>query len=110
MKAVLGFLMVFGFNVANADSAKLCDNEVVIQAVQKVMESLDSEGKAIAGQTVLAETPAIATDGGQRTYTVVVNVTDAAAAVVRYNVQLNVEMSADGTCDYIKKTTQIAVQ
>lgn len=116
MKAVLGLLMVFGVNAANAD-AVLCDNEVVIQAVQKVMESIDAESKALAGISVVADQPVRALAGladgsgmSVDTFTVGVKATNG-SETVSYKVQLSVEFNnADGTCDYIKKTTQIAVQ
>jgi hypothetical protein len=115
MKAILGLLMVFGVNAANAE-AVLCDNEVVIQAVQKVMESIDAESKAIAGMSVIAEQPVralagIADGAGMSvdTFTVGVNVTNGSETVA-YKVQLSVDFNnADGTCDYIKKTTQITI-
>lgn len=114
MKAILGFLMVFGMNVAQADSAKLCDNELVIQAVQKVMESIDAEAKSIVGASVVAEQPvrvlagpADANGMSVDTFTVTVNVSN----VVAYSVQMNVDFNnADGTCNYIKKSTEITVK
>ncbi len=113
MKAILGFLMVFGMNVAQADSAKLCDNELVIQAVQKVMESIDAETKSIVGISVLAEQPvrvlagpADANGMSVDTFTVTVN-----ASNVAYSVQMNVDFNnADGTCNYIKKSTEITIK
>lgn len=100
-------------NVAQADSAKLCDNELVIQAVQKVMESIDAEAKSIVGVSVLAEQPvrvlagpADANGMSVDTFTVTVN-----ASNVVYSVQMNVDFNnADGTCNYIKKSTEITIK
>ena len=116
MKAVLGLLMVFGVNAANAE-AVLCENEVVIQAVQKVMESIDAESKTLAGISVVADQPVRALQGladaegiSIDTFTLGVQANNG-SETVSYKVQLSVEFNTnDGTCDYIKRTTQIAIQ
>ncbi len=116
MKAILGLLVVFGVNAANAE-AVLCENEVVIQAVQKVMESIDAESKSLAGVSVVSEAPSRALAGladaegiSVDTFRTVVNVNNGSETVV-YDVQLSVDYNnSTGTCDYIKGTTQLAIR
>ena len=85
--------------------------------MQKVMESLDAETVAIAGKSLTAQAPVRVTAGAKDaagmsvdTFAVVIQLTNADTNV-NYNVQLDVMFdNASGTCDYIKKSTQVTIQ